>query len=114
MKLFLVILICCLAFASLEAYHYLDKDAEAERIVSNVIQLYQNTDFNALQKQMKYSSMIDELPKQTELKQTDKEAKAERIVSNLIQTYQNTNLNELQKRPVSPPQKKSRSILLHG
>jgi len=50
----------------LSGYRYFDKEAAAEKIVSNLIDLYKNTDFSQLQKKMDNSPQLN---KQQQLEQ---------------------------------------------
>jgi hypothetical protein len=67
MKFCVLHLIYCLTFLSfLSGCRYFDKEAEAEKIVSNLIDLYKNTDFSQLRKKINNSPQLN---KQQQLEQ---------------------------------------------
>ena len=66
-KFGILYLICSLPLLScFNPYHYesYDKAEEAEKIVSNLIEMYKKTNLSLLAKQMKQASPVTETPKQ--------------------------------------------------
>ena len=95
MKILIFYLISNLAFFGyISGYQQWDKEAEAEKIVSNLIELYKNTDLSKLKKQMSPDPILYKQPIE-QLSTGD--AKAEEIVTKLIEQYKNTDLSRFQK-----------------
>ncbi len=95
MKFIIFYLISSLAFIGyINGYQQWDKEAEAEKIVSNLLELYKNTDLSQLKKQMSPDPILYKQPIE-QLSEGD--AKAEEIVNNLIKQYKNTDLSRFQK-----------------
>jgi len=95
MRFIIFYLISSLAFfGHINGYQPWDKEAEAEMIVSNLIDLYKKTDLNQLKKQMSQDPILDKHPIE-QLSEDD--AKAEEIVNNLIEQYKNKDMSQFQK-----------------
>ncbi len=91
MKILIFYLISNLAFFGyINGYPQWDKEAEAENIVSNLIELYKNADLSEIEQEMNPEANIDE-------QLSEEDAKAEEIVNNLIEQYKNTDLSQFQK-----------------
>jgi hypothetical protein len=100
-------------FGHINGYQQWDKEAEAEMIVSNLIDLYKKTDLNQLKKQESPNPIIDKQPIE---QLTEEDAKAEEIVNNLIEQYKNNDMSQFQKekRPEKHQQSgRARNHFLH-
>jgi len=95
MKILIFYLISNLAFFGyINGYPQWDKEAEAENIVSNLIELYKNADLSEMEKETNPEPNDEEQPIE---QLSEEDAKAEEIVNNLIEQYKNTDLSQFQK-----------------